>query len=197
VRALELIFAAIMLAGSIYGLARALQRRRRASRAAAEPSEAPPMLEADVAATLVDAGFSTPTRDARGAVGASAVLDGVTIQAVATRERGHDVFALAVPHPEGLRRLRVSATAQGMRRARKALVLGLAHVDLRLDVLGDTTDARALFGRAGAEVIVKAITSRGWQLEDGRLVHPGLTHDHLRAAALAGAAAAQVLHRDR
>lgn len=196
VKALEITFAAIMLFGAIWGLTRSIQGRRRAARAAMGP--AAPASEPVLPGALAGLGFTEPIQSDDGLAGARGVFDGVVIQAFGVHERSPmgsaTILTFAVPHPDGVRRLRVSATAQGMRRARGALVLGLPAVDTRLDVTGDAAEARELFSRRGADGLVKAITTRGWTLTDGLLVRPGLSEHHLREVALAGAAAAKVLH---
>jgi len=198
-KAIEITFALLLLAASIWGLTRMLGTRRRLRRAvvvecAVTPGEV-------VAPELARAGLTEPIRHGRFS-GARGTIDGVQVQALSVVERSPTsaqvVWTLGVLGPPGRRRLQLSAGPRGMRMDKRALSLGIARVDEALDVRGDRADAFALFGRDAHDALVSAITVHGWRLAEGELACGACTaSSDLAAIARAGAAAGRVLHVPR
>lgn len=198
-RFLDLAFASLLMAIGITGILWKLRMRRRARREA-EAEEAEARREAareealdgvDPDERLAALGFTEPVV-IDGAFGARGTYQGVSLLALPS-EDDDDGWTVAVELPEEARRLRVSATPQGLTRKRRSLVLGMPGVDARLDVTGDRGDALLLFGRPGARALVDAIALHGWSLEDGELTWEGPTLGSIELALETGTAAGRVL----
>ncbi|MFO0748222.1 MAG: hypothetical protein U1F43_21560 [Myxococcota bacterium] len=188
-RILDIILGVVLLVAAVVGAVVHLRIKRRLAAAEAAEDDGDDDDAAPVTpAALAEVGFAEPIEDgARGSFG------GVTIEAVTWSGKGGDGFTLSVELPDDARRFAVSATAQGLERSKKSLVLGLPGPDARLDVRGDEADARALFGATDARALIDAIALHGWVLSRGELSRVVTAADVLEPVVQSGAAAGRVL----
>ena len=193
-KVLELTFAALILALSIWRLWALFKARRAAAREAARSLPTAPL--APLPPVLRDAGFTEPieTDDASGA--ARGIFDGVVMQAEARVETSpYSRLQLVTLSVFPRSSWQVSAQPQGMRRDPHAHRVGHAKADDYLEVTGNSDDARALFSGPGANALVDAIALWGWRLDDGQLLAENVGPPRLAPVIKAGVSAAKALVR--